>query len=134
MGFLVITTNFLIPVLCVVHVDVGISVSTVLMRTLQHALKSEYKGTLMYKGITLEEKRKKRLEITARKYALAVDLFQRLFEVFFKFIYLLLLLLKLQVFPAVVRELNSTDQSKLQNYGSIKKLQLRVSCTKAIIR
>ena len=43
-------------------------------------------------------------------------------------------LLKLQVFPAVVRELNSTDQSKLQNHGSIKKLQLRVSCTKAIIR
>ena len=28
--------------------------------------------------------------------------------------------LKLQVFPAVVRELNSQDQSKLQNYGSIK--------------
>ena len=29
--------------------------------------------------------------------------------------------LKLQVFPAVVRELNNTDQSKLQNHGSIKK-------------
>ena len=29
-------------------------------------------------------------------------------------------ILKLQDFPAVVRDLNSKDQSKLQNYGSIK--------------